>query len=60
MSTLTTRLQDVSARAETAPDVDVHAILADVLAGAGMAPEDAGGAVTFTGADPIVPSTLRL
>ena len=60
MSTLTDRLRRVSATAETTSDKDVHAVLADVLAQAGMTVEDAGGTVSFTGADPIVPSTLRL
>jgi crotonobetainyl-CoA:carnitine CoA-transferase CaiB-like acyl-CoA transferase len=54
---------DARLRAALTPDhapIDLHAELADVLAGVGMSPQDAGGAVTFRGADPIVPSTLRL
>lgn len=54
---------DSRLRAALAPDnnpIDVHAELAEVLAGVDMSPADAGGTVTFRGADPIVPSTLRL
>ncbi|MFJ4191859.1 CoA transferase [Kitasatospora sp. NPDC089509] len=39
---------------------DVHAETADVLAGLGLKPQDTGGTITFEGADPVVPSTLRL
>lgn len=39
---------------------DIHAELGEVLAGVGLSAEDSGGAVTFLGADPVVPSTLRL
>jgi len=39
---------------------DVHAALAGVLAEIGERPEDCGGRISFRGADPIVPSTLRL
>ena len=39
---------------------DPHAELADLLAGIGVSPADAGGEITFVGADPVVPSTLRL
>ena len=39
---------------------DIHAALADVLSGIGLSPDDTGGTFTFHGADPIVPSTLRL
>ncbi|MCW2778225.1 MAG: biosynthetic enzyme [Frankiales bacterium] len=39
---------------------DPGAALADVLAGIGMTPDDGGGRVVFAGADPVVPSTLRL
>ncbi|MGW3115017.1 CoA transferase [Streptomyces sp. NPDC001091] len=39
---------------------DLHARLDEVLAGVGLSAGDAGGEITFTGADPVVPSTLRL
>ncbi|MFI9381484.1 CoA transferase [Kutzneria sp. NPDC052558] len=39
---------------------DPHAELAGLLAGIGMSPADTGGDITFVGADPVVPSTLRL
>ncbi|MFI2478675.1 CoA transferase [Nocardia xishanensis] len=41
-------------------EFDIQGALADVLAGLDMSPADAGGSITFVGADPIVPSTLRL
>ncbi|MEN3270315.1 MAG: hypothetical protein V7646_7209, partial [Pseudonocardia sp.] len=60
MTGLTDTLRRVSAVRQTSADFDVHAALREVLAGAGFAPTDGGGSVTFTGADPVVPSTLRL
>jgi hypothetical protein len=60
MTTLTDALRRVAATRETGAGFDVHRALAGVLAEAGFAPGDSGGAITFTGADPIVPSTLRL
>lgn len=39
---------------------DVSSALAEVLAGIGMTPADTGGRIEFLGADPVVPSTLRL
>jgi crotonobetainyl-CoA:carnitine CoA-transferase CaiB-like acyl-CoA transferase len=50
----------VAAPATDAAGFDVHAALAAVLAGIGEGPADAGGEIAFRGADPIVPSTLRL
>ncbi len=50
----------VAAPATDAAGFDVHAALAGVLAGIGESPADAGGEIVFRGADPIVPSTLRL
>ncbi len=44
----------------TSDDFDVHAALAGVLAGLDLDASSAGGSITFEGADPIVPSTLRL
>ncbi|MFI7344064.1 CoA transferase [Streptomyces sp. NPDC050085] len=57
-------LHDSIAAAIAAPATDdtfdIHAALADVLGGIGLSPADTGGTFTFRGADPIVPSTLRL
>ncbi|MFI5586170.1 CoA transferase [Amycolatopsis sp. NPDC051758] len=39
---------------------DIHAALNEVLAGVGLSAKDSGGRVEFTGADPIVPSAVRL
>ena len=39
---------------------DIHAALGEVLADAGLSEKDSGGRVEFTGADPIVPSAVRL
>ncbi|MFW0785863.1 CoA transferase [Gordonia sp. CPCC 206044] len=60
MSTLTERLRASIAEPLTDDCFDPATELADVLAGIGMVPADTGGAVTFRGADPVVPSTLRL
>src|SRR5882757_7021471 len=59
-----TPLTDRLVRAMAAPAVDdafdPHAELAALLADLGMSPGDTGGEITFRGADPVVPSTLRL
>lgn len=60
MHSLTQRLQAVLAAPARHDAFDPHAELAALLGGMGMAPGDAGGTITFQGADPIVPSTLRL
>ncbi|AZG44473.1 CoA transferase [Gordonia insulae] len=60
MTTLTDRLRATIGAAATDDAFDVAAELDDVLAGIGMSADDAGGTVTFRGADPVVPSTLRL
>lgn len=60
MSDLTAHLQAVLAAPATDDAFDPGAALADVLAGIGLATADAGGTVTFRGADPVVPSPLRL
>jgi hypothetical protein len=39
---------------------DIHADFRELLGGVGLAQEDTGGEVTFTGADPILPSRHRL
>jgi crotonobetainyl-CoA:carnitine CoA-transferase CaiB-like acyl-CoA transferase len=57
---LTDRVADAVANPATTDTFDPHAELADVLAGIGMTTADTGGAIDFIGADPVVPSTLRL
>ncbi|WP_345499019.1 CoA transferase [Nocardia callitridis] len=59
-ASLTDRLRHTVASPATDDRFDPHAEFAEVLAGIGMRPEDTGGTVEFAGADPIVPSTLRL
>lgn len=41
-------------------DFDPHAPLREVLRGVGLAPRDSGGAIRFTGQDPVIPSVFRL
>lgn len=57
---LTDRVAGAVANPATSDDYDPHAELAEVLAGIGMSPADTGGEITFLGADPVVPSALRL
>ncbi|WP_181783125.1 CoA transferase [Pseudonocardia pini] len=57
---LTDRLRAAVAAPARDDAFDPLAELTDLLAGLDMAPADAGGAITFRGADPVVPSTLRL
>jgi crotonobetainyl-CoA:carnitine CoA-transferase CaiB-like acyl-CoA transferase len=58
--TLTDRVAHAIAHPATGDAFDPHAELAELLAGIGMSPADTGGTITFDGADPVVPSTLRL
>ncbi|MFJ5533910.1 hypothetical protein [Streptomyces sp. NPDC093261] len=39
---------------------DIHAETDEVLAGIGLTPGGTGGHITYEGADPVVPSALRL
>jgi len=39
---------------------DLHTTLDELLASVGLSSADSGGTITFRGADPVVPSTLRL
>ena len=57
---LTDRVAAAVAAPATDDAFDPHAELGDVLAGIGMSSTDTGGTITFRGADPVVPSTLRL
>ncbi|GAA4807771.1 CoA transferase [Actinomycetospora chlora] len=61
MSALTSRLQQAWENPLTSADgFDPLAELDEVLAPLGLAAADAGGAVTLTGADPVVPSPVRV
>lgn len=57
---LTRRIKAAVAAPATDDAFDIETAFAEVLAGIGMSPEDVGGTVAFRGADPVVPSTLRL
>lgn len=57
---LTEKITEAIAAPATDDAFDVHAQAVEVLAGIGLRPEDTGGSITFEGADPVVPSTLRL
>nr|WP_274911041.1 CoA transferase [Streptomyces sp. WZ-12] len=57
---LTQRIEAAVATPATDDAFDIHAAFTEVLDGIGMSPQDTGGTVTFRGADPVVPSTLRL
>ncbi|MET8779144.1 CoA transferase [Nocardia sp. NPDC004654] len=60
MPTLNQRLDAAIARPATDDAFDAHAELTDLLAEVGIGPADSGGTIAFRGADPVVPSTLRL
>ncbi|WP_328606848.1 CoA transferase [Amycolatopsis sp. NBC_00345] len=47
-------------RSEDEDTFDIHEALGEVLAAAGMSEKDSGGKVEFAGADPVVPSAVRL
>jgi crotonobetainyl-CoA:carnitine CoA-transferase CaiB-like acyl-CoA transferase len=58
---LAVRIREAIAHPLTGADgFDIHQALRDVLAPAGLLPEDSGGRITFIGSDPIVPSVMRL
>ncbi len=59
---MTTADQIAAAVAAPATDdaFDLHAALGAVLSGLGLTASDTGGTITFEGADPVVPSALRL
>ena len=56
----TDRIAASIARPATDDAFDISAALAGLLAGIGLSPADAGGNIAFEGADPVVPSPLRL
>ena len=41
-------------------NTDIQSDFTSLLGGVGLAPEDTGGQITFTGQDPILPSNHRL
>ncbi|MFJ6841603.1 CoA transferase [Streptomyces griseoluteus] len=57
---LTQKIKKAIADPATDDAFDVYAEAEEVLAGIGLKPDDTGGDLTFEGADPVVPSTLRL
>ncbi|HEV3358403.1 MAG TPA: CoA transferase [Pseudonocardiaceae bacterium] len=57
---LTDKVTYALAHPATDDAFDPHAELADLLGGVGLSAADAGATITFDGADPVVPSTLRL
>lgn len=57
---LTGRIRTAVASPAEDDEFDVAGALAEVLADMGLSPGDGGGGVEFSGADPVVPSTLRL
>jgi crotonobetainyl-CoA:carnitine CoA-transferase CaiB-like acyl-CoA transferase len=57
---LTSRVADAVAKPVEHDEFDVPAALAELLDGIGVSPADSGGRIDFQGADPVVPSTLRL
>jgi hypothetical protein len=58
--TLTERIAATVGKPATDDAFDIHAALDELLGGIGLSAADAGGRITFTGADPVVPSPLRL
>lgn len=59
-NTLTGRISATIAAPATDDAFDAHAALGELLAGIGLSAADAGGTITIDGADPVVPSPLRL
>lgn len=57
---LATRFQSASAAAQPAAPFDINRVFADFMRDIGGSPVDAGGKVTFTGADPIIRSHFRV
>lgn len=57
---LTERLETAMVKPATTDEYDLHEPLAELLDVVGLAESDAGGSVEFTGADPVLPGSLRL
>ncbi|MBD0738787.1 CoA transferase [Streptomyces sp. CBMA29] len=60
MRPLEARVRDTLAAPATSAAYDIDAALDDVLEGVGLHRADSGGRIDFAGADPVVPSPLRL
>ena len=60
MSPLTDRLNSVWDERATTADFDVLGATKEVLGDIGLSTSDGGGEVTWTGADPVVPSPVRI
>ncbi len=58
--TVESAIRKAVARPATDDEFDIEAALSAVLDGIGLGLRSAGGRISFAGADPIVPSTLRL
>src|SRR5436305_3510992 len=57
---LTEALEQKLSHPATSPDFDLHAATSEVLKDIGLTAADAGGKLTFSGRDPILPSPIRL
>jgi crotonobetainyl-CoA:carnitine CoA-transferase CaiB-like acyl-CoA transferase len=56
---LTETLEEKLSHPATSPDFDLHKGVNDVLADIGMTAADCGGELSFSGSDPILPSSIR-
>jgi hypothetical protein len=56
---LTEALEEKLSHPATSPDFDLHAATNEVLKDIGLTTADAGGKLTFSGRDPILPSSIR-
>ena len=56
---LTEALQQKLSHPATSPDFDLHAGTNEVLKDIGLTTADSGGKLTFSGSDPILPSSIR-
>jgi crotonobetainyl-CoA:carnitine CoA-transferase CaiB-like acyl-CoA transferase len=56
---LTETLEEKLNHPATSPDFDLHAATDEVLRDIGLTTADAGGKLTFSGRDPILPSSIR-
>jgi hypothetical protein len=59
-STTEAILRALAAPAVHANGFDPHAHLCSLLQGVGLAPEDSGGAIQFTGQDPVIANVFRI
>jgi len=58
-ASLTEKLRSSIANPASSSEFDLHAATNDVLADVGLSAADAGGRLSFYGADPIIPSPIR-